>query len=104
MEGMTITIRVILPEVEIAEICRRYDIEELALFGSMALGQGRSDSDIDLLVENLPNAQRGLLRPLTAQREFQELLGRKVDMVPKNGLRKEVRAELLADAKLIYAA
>ena len=104
MEGMTITISVILPEVEIAEICRRYDIEELALFGSMARGQGRSDSDIDLLVEYLPNAQRGLLRHLTTQREFSGLLGRKVDLVPKNGLRKEVRAEVLADAKLIYAA
>jgi len=104
MEGMTITISVILPEVQIAEICRRYDIKELALFGSMARGQGRPDSDIDLLVEFPPNAQRGLLRHLTAKREFSELPGRKVDLVPKNGLRKEVRAELLADAKLIYAA
>ena len=103
MEGMT-TISVIRPELQIAEICRRYDIKELALFGSMAHRQGRPDSDIDLLVEYLPNAQRGLLRHLTAQREFPELLGRKVDLVPKNGLRKEVRAELLADAKLIYAA
>ena len=39
-----------LPEKEIADLCRRYQVRELAVFGSFARGDFRPDSDIDLLV------------------------------------------------------
>ena len=47
---MTISPGVILPELEISDICRRYEVRELAVFGSAVRGQLRPDSDIDLLV------------------------------------------------------
>ena len=47
-------------EAKLADICRRYQVRELSLFGPAARGEMRPDSDIDLLVEFLPNAEVGL--------------------------------------------
>ncbi|MGD0200756.1 MAG: nucleotidyltransferase family protein [Bryobacteraceae bacterium] len=101
---MTIAPGVVLPDVEIAEICRRYQVKELAVFGSAARGEMRPDSDIDLLVEFLPESRVGLLQHFAAEREFSALLGRKVDLVSKRALRAILREEVLSQARLIYAA
>jgi len=101
---MTIAPDVVLPEAAIAEICCRYKVKELAVFGSAARGELRPDSDIDLLVEFLPEAGVDLLQHIAAEREFSELLGRKVDLVSKRALRNTLREEVLSQALLIYAA
>jgi predicted nucleotidyltransferase len=94
----------ILPESEIAAICRRYQAKELALFGSAARGDLRPESDIDLLVEFLPEAEVDLVEHLAAERELSELLGRRVDLVSKRALRNALREEVLSQARHIYAA
>ena len=101
---MMIAAGVELPEAEIAAICRRYHVKELAVFGSAARGEMRPDSDIDLLVEFLPEAEVSLLQHFAAERGFSTLLGRKVHLVSKRALRKELREEVLAQARLIYVA
>jgi len=100
---MTIAPGVVLPEAEVAEICRRYQVKELAVFGSAARGELRPDSDIDLLVDFLPEARVSLLRHAAAERELSELLGRKVDLVSKRALRSALREGVLSQARLIYA-
>ena len=37
---------------ELANLCRRYGVRELSLFGSAARGEMRAGSDVDLLVES----------------------------------------------------
>jgi len=101
---MTVAPGVVVPQPEIAEICRRYDIKELAVFGSAARGEMRPDSDIDLLVDFLPQARVSLLRHTAAERELTALLGRKVDLVSKRALKDAVRDEVLPQARIIYAA
>ena len=101
---MTIGPSLVLPEAEIAEICRRLQVKELSLFGSAARGEMRPDSDIDLLVEFLPEARISLLGHFAAERVLSELLGRKVDLVSKRALREALREDVLAQARLIYAA
>jgi hypothetical protein len=101
---MTVPPGVVVPQPEIAEICRRYDIKELAVFGSAARGEMRPDSDIDLLVDFLPEARVSLLRHAAAERELTALLGRKVDLVSKRALKDAVRDEVLPQALIIYAA
>jgi len=91
-------------EVKLVEICQRYRVQELSLFGSAARGEMRPDSDIDLLVEFLPNAKVGLVEHAGLMLDLQRLLGRKVDLVSKNGLKPRVRPYVLADAQLVYAA
>jgi predicted nucleotidyltransferase len=99
---MTIASGLSLPEAELAEICRRYGFKELAVFGSVARGEMRPDSDVDLLVEFLPEARPSLWKHAAAQRELAELIGRKVDLVSKKGLNALIRDEVLAQAQTIY--
>ena len=101
---MTVAPGLVVPQPEIAEICRRYDVKELAVFGSAARGEMRPDSDIDLLVDFLPEARVSLLRHAAAERELTALLGRKVDLVSKRALKEAVRDEVLPQARIIYAA
>lgn len=62
------------------------------------------DSDINLLVEFLPNAGVGLVEHAGLMLDLQKLLGHKVDLVSKNGLNPRIRPYVLADARLVYAA
>jgi predicted nucleotidyltransferase len=41
-------------QARIADICQRYRVRRLQMFGSAALGLEREDSDVDLLVEFQP--------------------------------------------------
>jgi hypothetical protein len=93
-----------LPTAAIAELCRRHQVRELAVFGSAARGEARPDSDIDLLVEFYPEARVGLLGFARLMNELSELLGRKVDLVSKPGLKPLIRDAVLAEARVIYAA
>lgn len=88
---------------QLAGLCRRYRVRELSLFGSAARGEMRPDSDIDLLVEFLPDAEVGLLEHAGLMLELARLLGRKVDLVSKNGLKPRIRSSVLADAQIVYA-
>ena len=91
-------------EKEIAALCRTYAVKELSLFGSFQTDKFRDDSDIDLLVEFQPNARVGFLAFSRMQREMSALLGRRVDLVPKTGLKERIRGEVLLAAQVIYAA
>lgn len=101
---MTIAAGIDLPEAGIVEICRRYGVRELSLFGSAARSEMRPDSDIDFLVDFLPGARPGLLGVSAMMRELTALLGRRVDIAVKPALKPLVRAGVLAEARLIYAA
>ncbi len=91
-------------EAQLAGLCRRYGVRELSLFGSAARGEMRPDSDIDLLVEFLPDAEVGLIEHAGLMLDLARLLGRKVDLVSKNGLKPRIRSSVLAEARLVYAA
>lgn len=89
------------PQIE--EICRRYRVRELSLFGS-GVGPGfRPDSDLDFLVEFHPAAEIGLIQFGLLQQELEVALGRKVDLVPKAGLKPLIRDSVLRSAEPIYA-
>jgi predicted nucleotidyltransferase len=64
----------------------------------------RPDSDVDLLVDFLPGACPGLLGVSAMTCEFSALLGRRVDLAVKPALKPLIRAGVLAEARLIYAA
>ena len=74
------------------------------MFGSAARGDARPGSDIDLLVEFLPQARVSLLGHSAMERELSALLACKVDLVSKRALRSALREEALSEARLIYAA
>lgn len=76
-----------LPLDKIAELCRRYRVHELALFGSVLRADFRPDSDVDFLVEFEPDGPIGLLAYCALQNRLAELLHHRVDLVAKDGLK-----------------
>jgi predicted nucleotidyltransferase len=92
-----------LPIEEMKALCKRYGVRELALFGS-ALRKNVSAHDIDLLVEFEPDAEVGFMTLARMQRELSEVLNRKVDLVPKEGLKPLLRDSVLSSAKVLYEA
>ena len=94
---------------KLKEICRRYKVRELSLFGSTARGDARPDSDIDLLVDFEPGASIGLFEMVEMRDELRHLFGgREVDLVSKeavlehkNPIRKK---SILENTEMLYAA
>jgi predicted nucleotidyltransferase len=86
------------------QICRRYGVRELALFGSAARGESRPESDLDMMVEFAPGERVGLIRFESLAEELESLTGRRVDLVTRRGLKAWVLPGILKDARIIYAA
>ena len=95
---------VALDHNQIAEFCRRWQVAELAVFGSAARGDSRPDSDIDILVTFSPGARIGLIAFSKMQIELSGLLDREVDLVTRSGLKPRLRDAVLAEARVLYAA
>lgn len=91
-------------ETKLAALCRQYHVRELSLFGSAARDEMRPDSDIDLLVEFIPGAKVDLVDYAGLMLDLSKLIGRKVDLVSKKGLKPLIRASVLKEARLVYAA
>lgn len=88
----------------IGRICARHHVAELSVFGSMARGDAKPESDLDLLVAFQPGSVVGLFAFSRLRRELEDALGRKVDLVPKDGLKPLIRDAVLAEAQVLYAA
>jgi predicted nucleotidyltransferase len=91
-------------ENELADRCRRYQVQELSLFGPAARQEMRQDNDIGLLVEYQPDVEIGLVDYSGLMVDLSRLLGRKVDLVSKKGLKPMLRAPVLKEGRLLYAA
>ena|ERR1700730_8902669 len=86
------------------EVCRRYGVKQLSLFGSAVHGKMGPDSDIDIMVEFEPGVRVGLVKFESLVEELATLAGRRVDLVTKRGLKPWVRTEVLKHLRVIYAA
>lgn len=80
-----------------ANVAHRYPIASMALFGSLARGEGTDASDIDILVEF--NGRIGS-DFISLANELEQELGSKVDLVSKNGIRSKYFTAIRSD--LIY--
>ena len=79
------------------QIAARHGAYNVRVFGSVARGEARPDSDIDFLV-NL-EAGRSLLDLARLLRELQALLNCPVDVVTEAGLRPRLRPKVLEEAR-----
>lgn len=93
-----------IPELDLADLCRRYEVRELSLFGSALNDTFGPESDVDLLVDFQPGAKVGFLRLAGLQEELSDRIGRPVDLVLKRGLKPLIRDRVLASARTLYAA
>ena len=96
-----------IPQDQIADFCRRWQITEFAIFGSALRDDFRPDSDIDVLVTFAPKADWSLLDHVMMQDELETIFDRKVDLLSRRGLQRSrnyLRRQAIFDsAKVVYA-
>ena len=76
---------------------RRYGAQRIRVFGSVARGEERPDSDIDFLVE-LPRGYDMFEQRLPLTEDLCELLQHHVDVVPEHELNRHLRDRILSEA------
>jgi uncharacterized protein len=90
---------------KVADLCRRWKVETLALFGSVLRDDFRPNSDVDVLVDFQRDAQWDLFDLVTLREELSALVGRPVDLVERQALVNPFRRrEILEHLETLYAA
>jgi len=106
---MVVKAQIDLPMQRIEELCLKYGVQELSVFGSVLRDDFRSDSDVDFLIRFKNNdAGPWGSKFQELSEELSALLGRKVDVVDKSAIEKSPnylrRAHILRSARMIYVA
>ena len=81
---------------DILRLAAQHGARNVRVFGSVARGEARPDSDIDVLVEFEPG--RTLLDRIGLMQDLEDLLGRKVDVVTEKALHRMIRQQVLEQA------
>jgi predicted nucleotidyltransferase len=72
----------------------------IGVFGSMARGEAKRESDIDLIVRF--SKRKSLLAVVKLERELSEALGRKVDLLTEDALSPYLRERILKGMRVVY--
>jgi predicted nucleotidyltransferase len=92
-------------EAQLADFCRRWQITELALFGSVVRDDFRPESDVDVMVTFAPGAHRSLWDVVELKDELTKLFGREVDVMTSKDIRNPFRRRSIErDLTVVYAA
>lgn len=92
----------------LADLCRRYGVERLEVFGSAARGTGfdRNRSDADFLVTFKPSTRNDLAAFADLKDALERLLGRPVDLVEREAVEASRnfirRRAILTEAETVY--
>jgi uncharacterized protein len=78
-----------------ADLREKYGITEIGIFGSYVRGEQKRKSDLDILVEF--DKTVGFFEWIDAEDHIAELLKQKVDLVPKENIRRELREIILGE-------
>ncbi|MCC6453929.1 MAG: nucleotidyltransferase family protein [Caldilineaceae bacterium] len=97
-----------MSKADLVLFCQRWQITELALFGSALRPDFGPDSDIDLLVTFAPGAKWSLFDHMSMELELVDLFQREVDLIDRRALEQGApsrrRAEILNSAQVIFFA
>jgi len=104
LEAIIESSRISVPERKIKDFCRRYQVQRMALFGSVLRDDFRPDSDIDILVVFDPSAFVTFMTLGKMKRELSEIFQREVDLIPQEGLKPAIREAVLSSTQEVYAA
>jgi predicted nucleotidyltransferase len=97
------SLKISIPQDEVADFCRRQHIRRLSFFGSVLRDDFGPDSDVDVLVEFEPDHVPGLIRLAGMEIELAQILeGRKVDMNTPQCLSRYFRDQVQTEAKVQY--
>jgi predicted nucleotidyltransferase len=84
------------------DICRQNDVSMIGVFGSMARGESKKQSDIDLIVRF--SKRKSLLAMVRLERELSEALSRKVDLLTETAISPYMRERVLKEMQVVYGS
>ena len=100
--------RVQFPDDRLADFCRRWQIAELAVFGSVLRDDYHAASDVDILVDFQPDARHSIFDVIRMEEELTVLAGRRVDLIERRAIERSDnvfrRQAILGTARVIYHA
>jgi predicted nucleotidyltransferase len=91
-----------LEQEQLVTFCQQHPIRKLTFFSSILRADFTDNSDIDLLVEFLPNAKLCYSELVRIENELTELLGRKADSRTPRELSQHFRQEVIDEAVMQY--
>ena len=104
---MNFSERIEVPTDKIASFCQRWQVTELALFGSVLRNDFDVESDIDVMMKCHPEAHPTFSTLDQMEVELKTIFKREVDLVTRQGIEMSRnylrRHEILSSAKVIYA-
>lgn len=80
---------------------KKAGVMHLYMFGSTVRGEARPDSDVDLFFD-LDREDFGLFDLMGVKELAVEILGTKVDMIPRDGLHRMLRQRIEASAVQVF--
>lgn len=97
-----------LPLEKIPDFCRRWQVNEFCLFGSVLSDNFGSKSDVDVMVQFDPAARPTFCCLDQMELELKELFSRDIDLITRKGIEVSRnylrRNQILSSAKVVYAA
>lgn len=97
-----------IPIEKIEAFCRKWKVQRLWLFGSVLREDFGPESDVDVMVEFMPETVWNLLDMVEAEQELSEIVGRPVDLVERRCVEQSDnwirRRHILEHASLLYVA
>ena len=84
-------------KVAIIALASRYGARRIRVFGSVARRKERPDSDVDFLVD-LPRGYDLFAQRLPLIQGLEELLHRRVELIPEHELNRHIRDRVMAEA------
>jgi len=98
--------RIEIPDTDLAAFCQRWQIIDLAAFGSVLRDDFGSESDLDLLAAFAPAARHSIFDLVRMEQELESLTGRRVDLVERTAIEQSRnylrRSQILDTARQIY--
>lgn len=96
-----------IPKEDLIRFCRRWQVRELALFGSVLRADFKPESDVDVLVSFYEKANWGLFDHVQMRLDLEAIFNRKVDLVTRRALEQSqnslLREGILNTARIIFA-
>ncbi|MEL4898008.1 nucleotidyltransferase domain-containing protein [Crocosphaera sp. Alani8] len=79
--------RLKLSQIDINQICEKWNIRRLSLFGSILRDDFNENSDIDILIKFKPGARQGLLTLARLKYHLEDMTQRSVDVVVQESVK-----------------
>ena len=102
------TPRIDIPMDKLVELCKRWKIVELSLFGSVLRDDFNAESDVDVMVVFDQDGTPSLFDMMAIRAQLSTLIGRPTDLITRSGIENSqnpfLKQEILSSAEVLYAA